>query len=109
MAAAGCRGWNTTATEQGIKDTLSQIIAENGVNIIFITIDWKASRHNKLRANMALLDKTIRSVVRNRKPTMICMCEVGMASENLTEQQMQEVSDQCMQSWIAAATEHCVL
>ena len=43
MAAAADRRWNTTATEQGVKEALSQIIAENGGNIVFINIDWKAA------------------------------------------------------------------
>ena len=39
-------------------------------------------------------------------PTMICMCEVGAAACSLTEEQMQQVSDQSMRAWKGAATEH---
>ena len=43
------------------------------------------------------------------KPTMICMCEVGVASDPLTEEQMQQVADRSMQAWRDAATEHVQL
>ena len=47
-------------------------------NVVFINIDWKASRMlGTLDANMKLLAGTIEGVVRNMNPTMICMCEVG--------------------------------
>ena len=81
-------------------------------NVVFINIDWKASRHaseTALKANMSLLGKTIAGVVRNMNPTMICMSEVGVASNPLTKQQMQQVADQNMQSWKEAATEHIEL
>ena len=74
-------------------------------NVVFINIDWKASRHNKtLKANMELLGLTIAGVVRNMKPAMVCMCEVGAASIPLTKEQMQQVADQSMQAWRDAAT-----
>jgi len=58
-------------------------------NVVFINIDWKASRHNKtLEANMKLLGLTIAGVVHNMKPAMVCMCEVGVASIPLTKEQM---------------------
>ena len=49
---------------------------------------------------------TIAGVVRNMKPAMICMCEVGEAMNPLTEENMQQVADQTMQAWRDAATEH---
>ena len=77
-------------------------------NVVFINIDWKASRHNRgrIHANMKILGKTIDNVVHNMNPTMICMCEVGQATIPLTEEQMQEVSQQSMRAWEGAATEH---
>ena len=77
-------------------------------NVVFINIDWKASRHNSTKTtknNMAVLGNTISTVVRNMNPTMICMCEVGEAAIPLSEDQMQQVRDQCTQAWSEGATE----
>ena len=83
-------------------------------NVVFINIDWKSTRHSKkrLNANMQLLGGTIHGVVCNMKPAMICMCEVGEASQPLTQEQMQAVENQTLQAWRDAATEdvefHCM-
>ena len=75
--------------------------------MVFVNIDWKSSRtFRTLNANMKRLGKTIANVVKNRNPTMICICEVGKAMIPPTEEQMQRVSDQSMQAWNGAATEH---
>ena len=80
-------------------------------NVLFISMDWKASRHSakRLKPNMALLDKTITDVVRKMNPTMICMSGMGEAKNPMTREQMQQVADQIMQSWNDAATEHIEL
>ena len=76
-------------------------------NVVFINIDWKASRHNKtLKRNMKLLGTTVAGVVRDMNPTMICMCEVGVATAPLTEEQMQQVADESVLACQEAATEH---
>jgi len=109
MAAATLRPQMTAATEHGQEVLLLQSTAMSA-NVVFINIDWKASRHNKtLEANMKLLGLTIAGVVRNMKPAMVCMCEVGAASIPLTKEQMQQVADQSMQAWRDAATEHVQL
>ena len=47
-------------------------------NVVFINIDWKASRmRSQLNKNMSKLAKTFAGVVFHMNPTMICMCEVG--------------------------------
>ena len=80
------------------------------VNVVFINIDWKESRHHKtLGANMIVLSKTITDVVNKMNPTMICMCEVGVSAIPLTQEQMQQVADQSMHAWKRAATEHVEL
>ena len=90
----------TAATEHSPEAPLLQSTGKS-VNVVFINIDWKASRHFKtLDANMKLLGKTIANVVHNMNPTMICMCEVGEATKHLT------VSDTIMHAWNGAATEH---
>ena len=107
MAAATLRPQMTAATEHG-QEVLRLQSTAMSANVVFINIDWKASRHNKtLETNMMLLGWTIARVVRNMKPAMVCMCEVGEASIPLTKEQMQQVADQSMQAWRDAATEPC--
>jgi len=109
MAAATLRPQMTAATEHG-QEVLRLQSTAMSANVVFINIDWKASRHNKtLETNMMLLGWTIARVVRNMKPAMVCMCEVGEASIPLTKEQMQQVADQTMQAWRDAATEHVQL
>jgi len=105
MAAATLCPQMTAATQHALEVLRLQSTAI-AANVVFINIDWKASRHNtgRLEANMELLGKTIASVVRNMNPKMICMCEVGVASYPLTEEQMKQVRDQSMHAWQAAAT-----
>ena len=106
MAAATLCPQMTAATEHAPEVLrLQNAIA---ANVVFINIDWKASRHNtgRLAANMKLLGKTIAGVVRNMNPKMICMCEVGVASDPLTKEQMKQVRDQSIHAWQAAATGH---
>ena len=68
---------------------------EHSANVVYINIDWKASRHNEkaFARNMQKLRLTIGSVVQNMSPTKICMCEVGEATRPLSSRQMQEVAD----------------
>ena len=76
-------------------------------NVVFINIDWKEARHHKtLATNMRTLNRTITNVVVNMKPTMICMCEVGVVGKPLNQEQMRQVATECTQAWENAATEH---
>ena len=76
-------------------------------NVVFINIDWKEARHHKtLATNMRTLNRTITNVVVNMKPTMICMCEVGVVGKLLNQEQMRQVATECTQAWENAATEH---
>ena len=66
-------------------------LQNSAVNVVFINIDWKASRHSSektLAKNLRLLDATISSVVRKMSPALICLCEVGVASQPLNAAQM---------------------
>ena len=79
------------------------------VNVVFINIDWKKTRHanaTALSRNMKKLRTTICDVVGKMKPAMICMSEVGEASNLLTKEHMQQVAETTKQSWREAATEH---
>ena len=87
------------ATEHDQEKLLLQSAAMSA-NIVFINIDWKESRHHStLKANMTILGKTITNVVQKMNPTMICMCEVGVATISLTQEQMQQVADQSICAW----------
>ena len=99
------------AATEHIEESLLLQSMVMSANVVFISIDWKRSRHSKARLthNMRTLGKPIAGVVRNMKPAMICMCAVGEASIPLTEEQMQQVADQTMQAWRDAATEHVQL
>ena len=95
----------TAATEHDQEALVLQSTAVSA-NVVFIKIDWKASRHNRINRWHDTLRQTIAGVVRNMNPTMICMCEVGLASIPLAQEQMQEVADQSKKAWQDAATEH---
>ena len=98
---------SAAATEYSPEVLLLQSTALSA-NVVFINIDWKASRHNAkaVKSDMQTVANTITGVVRNMNPAMICMCEVGLATIPLTEEQMQQVADQSMHAWKEAATEH---
>ncbi len=79
-------------------------------NVVFINIDWKASRMlGTLDSNMKLLAETTEGVVRNMNPTMICMCEVGETKYSQSEKQMQLFATRIMSAWRDGATEHIQL
>ena len=72
------------------------------INIVFLNIDWKASRHDTEQAstkNKKKLQDTIESIIANMHPDILCMCEVGLAQLPLTEGQMELVSEWCMEIW----------
>ena len=79
------------------------------VNVIFVNIDWKKARHNtekSIRHNMKVLHDTIAGIVRQMTPAVLCMCEVGTASDLLTEAHMQEIAKTIQKAWKTHATEH---
>jgi len=88
---------------------VSLLQSTTGVNIIFVNIDWKSSRHNtteSTRRNLKKLTHTITSIVTNMKPALICCCEVGEAKHPMSMEQMQAVADTIRAVWEAAATVH---
>ena len=103
--AAILRAQMTAATEHSPEVLLLQSAAMSA-NVVFIDIDWNASRRNKtLKANMTLLCETIADVVHNMSRTMICICEVGVQTHSVTEEEMQQVAEQSMHTWKEAANE----
>ena len=81
-------------------------VIEMSASVVCVNIDWM---HNTIRTNMDALAKTIKGVVSNMQPTMICMCEVGENTNPLSQRQMQQVADEVISAWIDAATEHIQL
>ena len=70
--------------------------------VVFVNIDWKASRHNTelaVKRNMDLLKTTVRSIVKTHKPVVICFCEVGETGNPLTLRQMSAVSQVIKDTW----------
>ena len=79
------------------------------INVVFVDRDWKKSRHyseKSTRKNMKILHPTIAGIVREIKPAMLCMCEVGEASNPLTHANMQQIADTIEKAWQSVATEH---
>ena len=65
--------------------------------------------YRTLNANLTKLNNTIVAVVREMKPAIIMLCEVGDSKNQLSQQQMEQIEDQVISSWNAAATEHVSL
>ena len=79
------------------------------VHLIYANIDWKASRHDTVKAeirNLRLLEATVRSIVSNMHPAVLCFCEVGTATTPLTEQNMVCLTQSVAAAWKDAATKH---
>ena len=90
--------------------TLLQSAAD--VNIIFVNIDWKASRHANAvstRRNLAKLWKTTCSIVTKMNPAVICCCEVGEVPRPMKLEHMSEIVDTMRKAWEVSATEHPVI
>ena len=70
--------------------------------VVFVNIDWKASRHATVASanrNMTLLKTTVGSIIRTHEPVVICFCEVGESSNPLTLYQMSTVSQAIEDTW----------
>ena len=97
------------ATEQGTGHLLQSTAA---VNIIFINIDWKRSRHKDqavTRKNLRKLANTTSSIVTNMKPAVICCCEAGEANAVMTMEQFSEMAHAMRFAWQEAATERTAI
>ena len=64
--------------------------------------------YRTLNANLTKLNNTIVAVVREMKPAIIMLCEVGDSKNQLSQQQMKQIEDQVISSW-NATTEHVSL
>ena len=80
----------------------TDVLEHNHFVVVFVNIDWKASRHATVASanrNMTLLTTTVRSIVRTHEPVVICFCEVGEASNPLTLCQMSTLSQAIEDTW----------
>ena len=79
------------------------------VHLIYANIDWKASRHDRAKAekkNLKLLEATVLSILSNMHPAVLCFCEVGTAATPLTEQNMICLTQSVAAVLKDAATKH---
>ena len=53
-----------------------------------------------------ILGTTVRSIVSNMHPAVLCFCEVGTATNPLTEQIMKCLTEIVAAAWKDAATKH---
>jgi hypothetical protein len=82
--------------------TSTNALEDNHSIVVFVNIDWKATRHNTVAAtnrNMNILKTTVRSIIMTHKPVVICFCEVGVTSNPLTLDQMSTVSQAIEDTW----------
>jgi len=105
------RASSAAATEHG--DAAS---GADGINIIFVNIDWKASRHHNPKSsarNLGLLGNTVLSIVQEMAPAVICFCEVGNVMSPLNADHIRAIEATVHTAWANArvrdtATEHVV-
>ena len=69
--------WNIS---QGIERATERL----GMNIVFVNIDWKRSRHDSDAAehrNLQKLAGTVDSIVMQLRPAVVCFCEFGVVAQ----------------------------
>ena len=106
MVSVWSQSRSSAATSPGT-GSLLQSTAE--VNIVFVNIDWKRSRHDtdtSTKKNLKKLADTITSIVQIMEPAVICCCEVGTAMEPMTNADMSAMVSAMKKAWQEAATEH---
>ena len=105
--SSACSAWRSSAATE--HDTKPLLQSTTIVNIIFINIDWKRSRHDNptcTNKNLGVLAETTSSIVTNMKPAVICCCEVGTAMSPMTVDEMSVIVQAMREAWEEAATEH---
>ena len=70
--------------------------------VVFVNIDWKATRHDSVVAenrNLGLLKTTVRSIITTHMPDVICFCEVGETAHPMTSSHMSTLSEGIQATW----------
>ena len=96
-----------SATQRSTEDTDWNLDWNSQLNIVYLNIDWKSSRHDTQESrarNKRTLQETIASIVAKMRPDILCMVEVGVASSLMTEEQLEAVAEWCMEQWKKTAT-----
>ena len=96
-----------SATQRSTEDIDSNLDWNSQLNIVYVNIDWKSSRHNTQESrarNKGTLQETIASIVANMRPDILCMVEVGVASSLMKEEELEAVADWCVEQWKRTAT-----
>ena len=78
-------------------------------HVINANIYWKASRHRTRKAeanNSRILRTFVQSIVKSMDPTVLCFCEGGAATNPLTDEDMECVTEVVAAAWTDAATKH---
>ena len=100
---AGCS--LAAATEHGNQSLAAAAEHDNGVNIVFVNIDWKRDRHKTEKARkkkMKTLKKTVVSIVTQMQPAVICFCEAGQVMLPMNEQQIADMQQTVREAWLEA-------
>ena len=96
-----------SATQRSTEDIDSNLDWNSQLNIVYVNIDWKSSRHNTQESrarNKGTLQETIASIVAKMRPDILCMVEVGVASSLMKEEELEAVADWCVEQWKRTAT-----
>ncbi len=91
-----------SATEQRLRSDA----ALGGLAIVYVNVDWKLTRHasdDAERRNLEVLKRTVKSIVTQMKPALICFCEVGEVRRPLPEIFILRLQDAIENAWREAA------
>ncbi len=73
-----------------------------GMNIIFVNIDWKRSRHESdaaERRNLQQLAGTVDSIVSQLRPAVVCFCEFGEVAQPLYAAHVEVLKNEVQENW----------
>ena len=73
-----------------------------GMNIIFVNIDWKRSRHDSdaaERRNLQQLAGTVDSIVSQLRPAVVCFCEFGEVAQPLYAAHVEVLKNEVQENW----------
>ena len=72
------------------------------MNIIFVNIDWKRSRHDSAtaeRRNLVQLARTVDSIVIQLRPAVVCFCEFGEVMNPLSAANAEVLMNEVQEKW----------
>ena len=98
------RGGAESSSSKGLSGSIATEQDPDGclLNISYVNIDWKRSRHASAKAerrNLPKLDKTIKGILRLQKPAVLCICEFGEVLHPLAPQHVDVVKHLITKAW----------